>query len=293
MEQAGRLHDNTQPEAHDGHVVDTPERDASKQPQPQPHDQDEPTAQDAVDAVVQVQEQQRRPTRCPFANLKQPIQPGAKVGCPFHSHSAPKAFHLKQPVALNVAGRTHYTSEATARLLADIGGGDRIREFCTRFYANFFADPVLVQFIFERDGAEAHGQRLADWIIQKMDEDQKPWSDSGRWGMRQPSHYRAWTNSARNPAVRGDHFKLDDTRLWMRLHFWALRETGLGPQQHAVFWNWYKQFIGHFIRVYERSAPAYVDDSADWSSDPTNIKEYLKNGRRMLDVIRPRPGYDV
>ena len=242
------------------------------------------TAQTAANSVT-------APTRCPFARADQLIEPGAPVRCPFHAHNVPEKFQLKEEVPLNLYGRTHYTSEATAELLADIGGPDRIREMCTRFYAQFFEDPVLVQFIFETDGAEAHGQRLADWIIEKMDENQKPWTESGRHGMRQPSHYRAWNNRARHPAVRGDHFKLDDARIWMRLHFWAAREAGLGPQQHPVFWNWYKKFLGHFIRVYDRGAPPYVDESAAWSANPKNIIRYIENGRRMVDVIRARPGY--
>ena len=79
----------------------------------------------------------------------------------------------------------------------------------------------------------------------------------------------------------------------MRLHFWAVREAGLGPQDHLVFWNWYKKFIGHFVGIYERSAPMYVNDDAAWSADAENLTTYLQNGRRMLDVIVPRPGYDV
>jgi hypothetical protein len=83
--------------------------------------------------------------------------------------------------------------------------------------------------------------------------------------------------------VRGQHFKLDDTRIWMRLHFWAVREVGLS--EHTAFWGWYQKFIGHFIRVYESRAPAYVQDSARWSADPSNSEEYLNNGCFMSDVV--------
>lgn len=43
--------------------------------------------------------------------------------------------------------------------------------------------------MFEKDGAEMHGKRLADWIIEKMAGDiqggeGKPWTESGREGMR-------------------------------------------------------------------------------------------------------------
>lgn len=82
--------------------------------------------------------------------------------------------------------------------------------------------------------------------------------------------------------MRGQHFKLDDTRIWMRLHFWAVREAGLN--QHEPFWAWYQQFIGHFVRVYESRAPAYVGESARWSAEPSNIEAYLGNGCYMHDV---------
>ena len=74
------------------------------------------------------------------------------------------------------------------------------------------------------DGAEAHAKRLADWVIEKMGGEGKPWTESGRYGMRQPSHHQAWNSSKRHPSVRGRHFDLVDTRIWMRLHFWAGRE---------------------------------------------------------------------
>ena len=98
-----------------------------------------------------------------------------------------------------------------------------------------------------------HAKRLADWIIEKMGGEGKPWTESGRYGMRQPTHRAAWTNSKRHPSVRGKHFDVVDTRIWMRLHFWAVRECGLA--EHRVFWQWYIEFISHFIDFYERSAP--------------------------------------
>jgi len=111
----------------------------------------------------------------------------------------------------------------------------------------------------------------------------RPWYDSGRWGQRQPSHFKAWNSKKRDPEVRGAHFQLDDTRVWMRLHFWAAREVGLA--NHPAFFPWYTQFIGHFIRVYEREAPPYVLESAQWSADPENIATYVASGNKMNDVI--------
>ncbi|KAF0711683.1 hypothetical protein As57867_005128, partial [Aphanomyces stellatus] len=172
---------------------------------------------------------------CPFANLAQPMVETSPSQCPFHAHNAVAPASITHPVDLVVRHSTFITTDKSATLLRDIGGGDRIRECCTRFYARAFLDVQLKPFFFEDDGATAHGQRLADWIIEKMGGEGTPWSDSGRFGMRQPSHFKAWNCEKRDPAVRGDHFNLTDTRTWMRVHFWAARECGL--DQHEAFWG--------------------------------------------------------
>ena len=101
--------------------------------------------------------------------------------------------------------------------------------------------------------------------------------------MRQQTHAQAWYSPKRSPSERGQRFKLDDTRIWMRIMFWSAREIGL--DQHQPFWNWYIGFIRHFIAVYERSAPAYAQESADWSGNLANIKKYIADGYKMVDVI--------
>ncbi len=226
---------------------------------------------------------------CPFADLREPPDhASAKSRCPFHAHNPIRPTSLPEapPLVLSSADRfTHQTSEGTARLLADIGGGDRIREMCTRFYARQFGDYTLKPFLFNDDSAEAHGKRLADWIIEKMDADNPAWTLSGRKGQRTPSHVKAWNSIKRAPAERGKRFKLDDTRIWMRLHFWAAREVGLGPEMHAPFWEWYIEFIAHFIAVYERSAPRYALESAMWSGDAKMVAKYIASGNKMTDVI--------
>eukprot|EP01038_Epipyxis_sp_PR26KG_P011452 gene11452-15343_t len=224
---------------------------------------------------------------CPLTNVipsTQLDQLETPSKCPFHAHHKPDEYHLNhQTIPLIVRDREFKTTKLSANLLADIGGGDRIRELCTRFYARAFLDSKLKEFFFEDDGAVAHGKRLADWIIQKMGGEGTPWSDSGRWGMRQPSHYKAWNNSKRDPSVRGDHFKLDDARVWMRLNFWAARECGL--HEHDAFWKWYIEFIEHFIAVYERTAPIFAADDAEWSADPNNTIRYEKQEYHMWDVL--------
>ena len=44
---------------------------------------------------------------------------------------------------------------------------------------------------------------------------------------RSSAHFAAWHSPKRDPSEWGDHFQLDDCRVWMRLHFWAARETGI------------------------------------------------------------------
>jgi hypothetical protein len=225
---------------------------------------------------------------CPFANAFASIDPADDShasACPFHAHIFRSAidFSIEADSELDIVvrGGTHEATPASAALLEDIGGPDRIREMCCRFYAHAFLDKGLQQFFFLDDGAEAHGKRLADWIIEKMDSNNKAWTASGRLGQRQPSHHKAWNSSKRAPEVRGDHFNLKDTRLWMRIHFWAARECQL--HLHKPFWRWYCQFIGHFVRVYERYAPRFVEESCEWSASSDNIARYLENGYVMED----------
>ncbi|KAF0716632.1 hypothetical protein As57867_002728, partial [Aphanomyces stellatus] len=131
-------------------------------------------------------------SECPFANPDTAISDNPTSHCPFHAHKAlPTPASIQGPVDLVVDHGTFTTTAKSANLLHDIGGGDKIREVCTRFYARAFLDDQLKPFFFEEDGATAHGQRLADWIVQKMGGEGTPWSDSGRWGMRQPSHAKA------------------------------------------------------------------------------------------------------
>lgn len=77
------------------------------------------------------------------------------------------------------------------------------------FYAHAFQDHTLAPFFFEDDGAEAHGKRLADWLIEMMGGEGRPWTDSGRYGQRQRSHTRAFYSVKRAPKLRGESFQLE------------------------------------------------------------------------------------
>ena len=210
---------------------------------------------------------------CPIANTKKLPDFKVESECPFH-----KAKHQKFP--------TQPTKEMifeTDELLKSIGGGDKIQQMTTRFYAHCFDDQTLSKFMFENDCAAAHGKRLADWIIERMGGEGTPWADSGRTGLRQYSHYRAWNSKKRSMDDRGKRFKLDDCRIWMRLMFWSMREVGL--DQHPSFVSWFSFVIERFIGIYERTSPPYTKKDLKWSEKQKNIDEYVSNGFLMKDVV--------
>ena len=67
-----------------------------------------------------------------------------------------------------------------------------------------------------------------------------------------------------------------------------LDEASLLGQRETItsrpaFTDFYVRFIGHFVSVYEGSAPTFARDS--YSGNPDNIQEYINNGRTMKDVL--------
>ena len=77
---------------------------------------------------------------CPFASTSQSREAAysSEVICPFHQiqHSPPSTATIVTPVKVNIVAGTHTKNKDSARLLTDIGGGDKIREMTTRFYAH-------------------------------------------------------------------------------------------------------------------------------------------------------------
>jgi truncated hemoglobin YjbI len=199
---------------------------------------------------------------------------------------------------LNVTNGSHRPNSQTRDLVRSIGGLPALRRFTTIFYEKAFADPHLDKFI--RKHSDPHGERFALWIAEKFG-DGTPWTDERssrpsdvmRIGHqiyevahdRSSAHFAAWHSPKREPHKVGQHFKPDDARVWMRLHFWAAREAGLFKAQNAAFMDYYIRFIGHFISVYSSKAPPFTRESARWSADPRNIEVYLASGKRMTDVI--------
>jgi len=203
-----------------------------------------------------------------------------------------------QLVPLNVVNRAHKANRATKALVRSIGGLPTLRKFTARFYERSFVDPHLDQFIRRHD--DHHGERFALWISEKFG-DGTPWTEERKTRSpdlmrvdgqthrvahdRSSAHVAAW-HSPKRPAHKwGDHFKPDDARVWMRLHFWAARDTGLFEPQHAAFMDYYIKFIAHFISVYSSKAPPFARESARWSADQQNIERYVASGNLMSDVI--------
>jgi len=177
----------------------------------------------------------------------------------------------------------HVASEGSAQLLREIGGGDVLRRLSTRFYEKFFVDTVMQKFRFESDGADAHGKRLGDWMVDEMGGEGTPWLDSGREGQREWSHAKSWYSDKRPKEKQGRRFKLDDCRIWMRLMFWSARQEKLNT--HPVFWQWFQDFIAYYIDIYEETAPPFTAQAAGWSTKEENIKKYVSDGYTMKDVI--------
>jgi hypothetical protein len=195
------------------------------------------------------------------------------------------------------SGRTHVISTESRRLINKEVTLDDLLRMTSLFYEKVFQDPTLDKFI--RDRSDPHGVRFAKWIHQKLS-GSMVWDEDRQTRNLQPvtlanniqhvvhdrssAHAAAWYSPKRPAQDVGRHFELDECRVWMRLHFWALRESGM-MEQSPSFADYYVRFIGHFVRVYESTAPNFARDSFRWSANPANIEEYIRNGRRMSDVL--------
>ena len=211
------------------------------------------------------------------------------AGAPTQTH----AYHFV-PLRMGGIGRTHKPNADSSSLIDEIGGLPTLEAMTGAFYTKAFQDATLDKFIRSHD--DPHASRFARWIHQKLtnssvwDEDREarsraPVEVANRQTVvvsdRSSAHVAAWHSAKRPRNEVGRHFKLDECRTWMRLHFWAMRETTTSP----AFTDFYVRFIGHFVSVYEGSAPTFARDSYRWSGNPDNIQEYINNGRTMKDVL--------
>merc|ERR1711879_452215 len=103
---------------------------------------------------------------------------------------------------------------------------------------------------------------------------------------RSSAHFAAWHSPKREAHKWGQHFKPDDARVWMRLHFWAAREPRMFETEAGrAFMEYYTRFIGHFISIYSSKSPPFTRESLRWSANLENINRYLAAGNVMEDVI--------
>lgn len=219
-------------------------------------------------------------------------------GCPFAHHSSKEAlpYHYV-PLKMGGRGGTHVVSEGSRALIQNEVTLDDLKTMTETFYELAFQDQTLDKFI--RSHEDPHGDRFAKWIHQKL-------SGSNIWDMdrrardktpvevaggrtavvhdRSSAHAAAWFSPKRPRQEVGRHFKLDECRVWMRLHFYAMRQSGV-MEKSPSFADYYVRFIGHFVSVYEGSAPKFARESFRWSENPANVKKYIRDGRVMKDVL--------
>eukprot|EP01134_Creolimax_fragrantissima_P002056 CFRG2056T1 len=184
-----------------------------------------------------------------------------------------------KPIPLKTMNGIYAPSRSTYNLLQEIGGKDRVIGMVNRFYEHAFKDKLLDTFI--ADHNEPHGERLGLWIAEKMG-DEGVWTDVRPPHARQSSHFKAWYSIKREQTVSGSAFSLPDCIVWMRLMFLAAREDGL--MNHSVFGPWFVDFIAHFIRIYEYTAPPFAKVCALWSEDDSMLMDYAMNGFSMVDI---------
>jgi hypothetical protein len=201
-------------------------------------------------------------------------------------------------VPLRLNGNSHAPSEKSVALLTEVGGVEGLQKMTERFYQKAFQDATLDTFI--RDHKDPHGRRFATWVHEKLGGPGRLWTKDraershesvevarGQRVVvhdRTSAHVAAWNSPKRAPQDVGHRFELDESRVWMRLHFWALRDAGL-HELSPSFTDYYVRFIGHFMRVYESTAPMFARDSFRWSANPQNIQTYLDNNKTMTDVL--------
>lgn len=203
-------------------------------------------------------------------------------------------------VPLSMSWRSHRPSNGTIAIMESITLLD-LQKMTDLFYEKVFQDETLDKFIQSHD--DPHGSRFAKWIHQKLsgstiwDEDRaerrrnKEYVALGNGRSkhlvhdRTSAHVAAWHSPKRSSHEMGRHFKLDECRAWMRIHFWAMRESGI-MEKSPAFADYYIRFIGHFVRVYESKAPLFARESFRWSASSSNIERYIhEDGRKMKDVI--------
>lgn len=227
-------------------------------------------------------------------------------GCPFahhhhhhHSHSSSATTNEPLPYQFIPLPRgSHKVSDGSKGLIDNNEVSlDDLTRMTRIFYECAFQDDTLDRLI--RSHHDPHAERFAKWIHQKLSGSDL-WDDDRRTRDVTPvtvanermvivrdrtsAHVAAWFSPKRPPDQVGRRFQLDECRVWMRLHFWALRQAGL-VEKSPTFADYYVRFIGHFVAVYEKRATKFARESFRWSEDPNSTQAYMHGGRIMKDVL--------
>jgi hypothetical protein len=254
-----------------------------------------------MDPEIQREEQKLRASDADLQEESVEVPVGK---CPFTGHSSRQAAFKEEPlpfqyIPLRMGGNggTHKPSEGSQALIENEVSLQDLKKMTNTFYEIAFQDDTLDKLI--RSHSEPHGDRFAKFIHQKLsgsnvwDRDRRTRDltpqpvAGGRMAVvhdRSSAHAAAWYSPKRPAKEVGRHFNLEECRVWMRLHFWAMRESGI-VERSPSFADYYVRFIGHFVAVYERTATAFARESFRWSAKPKNIETYIRNGRKMKDVF--------
>jgi hypothetical protein len=256
------------------------------------------TRSNNVDKEILLAEDQLRASD---PDLRQEALKAGKVEprkCPFSGKSAEGPVPYQYiPLRMGGRGGTHVVSAGSRALIENEVSLEDLRGMTNAFYELAFEDATIDKFLRSHD--DPHGDRFAKWIHQKLsgssvwDEDRQQRDltpvevANGRRAVvhdRSSAHSAAWYSPKRPQKEVGRRFRLDECRIWMRLHFLGMRNSGL-MEKSPSFCDYYVRFIGHFVGVYEKSAPTFAKDSFRWSENPKNVETYIKNGRVMKDVL--------
>ena len=201
------------------------------------------------------------------------------------------------PLSISDDRSTFVVSPESKQLLEREVSLAELENMTRSFYEKAFLDETLDRFIHSHD--DPHARRFAKWIITTLAGNDL-WNEDCRTRSKIPvilangiehvvhdlgsAHVAARSSHKRPESEVGRPFQLDECRIWMRLHYWALRETGL-MKTSPSFADFYIRFIGHYIRIYEPASQRFARDSLRWSEDPNNIETYIASGRVMKDVL--------
>jgi hypothetical protein len=233
-------------------------------------------------------------------SIQQQQQQQQRQHCKQQQQQSTKSFPYQYiPLSMGgTDGRTHLVSEESRALIQREVTLHDLELVMNAFYDKAFQDHVLDKFI--RSHSDDHGRRFATWIYQNLS-NVPVWDEHRQSRNKTPvaiaegsqhivvhdlasAHVAARHSPKRPSSEMGRPFGLDECRVWMRLHFWALRESNV-VHKSPSFVDYYVRFIAHFIGVYENTATLFARDSYRWSGNHHSTQQYRANGHYMPDIM--------